>query len=167
MRRRVTNARMCTSLSRKRCRPRSSTRQRTVWLNSSGVRLAMGVALACGRGACQSHRGALAAGVLTCCGADVRTWVVRRTGIACAVLLALAAGGCGTRQGRGGAPTATATPAAVLRVATSGDYAPFSLVNADGEFTGMDVEIAARLASDLGMQLALTRFTWAELDAAV
>lgn len=55
-----------------------------------------------------------------------------------------------------------APPAAadVLRVGTSGDYAPFSL---DGG--GFDLEVARRLASDWGMELRLVPFVWPALSA--
>ena len=55
-----------------------------------------------------------------------------------------------------------ALPAAadVLRVGTSGDYAPFSL---DGG--GFDLEVARRLASDWGMELRLVPFVWPALSA--
>ncbi|HTY18964.1 MAG TPA: transporter substrate-binding domain-containing protein [Myxococcota bacterium] len=64
-------------------------------------------------------------------------------------LLALAAAG----------PAFAAEPA-VLRVGTSGDYAPFSQ---DGR--GFDVEVARRMAPDLGVEIAWVPFRWPELSA--
>jgi len=60
---------------------------------------------------------------------------------------------------------ARAQPAAqlpLLRVGTSGDYAPFSK---DG--AGFDIELARQLAADLGYRLELVPFRWPELAAAV
>ena len=66
------------------------------------------------------------------------------------------------------APTSAAAgaPAAsdsVLRVGTSGDYAPFSSIEASGQRSGFDVELAERLASDLGLELRWVAFRWPEL----
>jgi len=58
-----------------------------------------------------------------------------------------------------------AAPAA-LRVATTGDYAPFSSTDAAGQRRGLDVEVAARLATDIGQRLAWVAVTWPTLDAA-
>src|SRR2546422_266200 len=49
-----------------------------------------------------------------------------------------------------------------LRVGTSGDYPPFSLVR-DGRLEGLDVEIARRFAHDGGRRLELVPFRWPEL----
>ncbi len=46
----------------------------------------------------------------------------------------------------------------VLRIGTSGDYAPFSL---DG--TGFDVDVAELLSAELGMPIEWRRFRWPEL----
>jgi cyclohexadienyl dehydratase len=54
-----------------------------------------------------------------------------------------------------------------LRVATSGDYPPFTSVAADGARTGLDVAIATRLAADLGRQLVWVPLAWPELADAV
>jgi cyclohexadienyl dehydratase len=55
--------------------------------------------------------------------------------------------------------------AAPLRVGSSGDYAPFSELASDGTWHGFDLEIARRLARDLGMRLELVRFRWPQLLA--
>lgn len=49
-----------------------------------------------------------------------------------------------------------------LRVGTSGDYAPYSLNGA-----GFDIEVAQRMASDLGYQIEWVPFTWPTLTTAV
>jgi cyclohexadienyl dehydratase len=78
-----------------------------------------------------------------------------------AIVLALVAGAvCGCAALR---PKPPAPP--VLRVATSGDYAPFSLTK-DGELQGLDIDVARRLAADLGMQLQFITLPWSDLDAA-
>jgi cyclohexadienyl dehydratase len=53
----------------------------------------------------------------------------------------------------------------VLRVATSGDYAPFSLAG-DGGLEGLDIEVARRLGTDLGMPVEFVSVPWTELTAA-
>lgn len=50
--------------------------------------------------------------------------------------------------------------APVLRIGTSGDYAPFSL---DGQ--GFDVRVAESFAEDLGYELVWVPFRWPELEA--
>ncbi len=64
----------------------------------------------------------------------------------------------------------------VLRVGTSGDYPPFSVRSAAAEGTagrevpgrgGFDVEVARRLASDLGFDLEFRSFDWPGLAGAV
>lgn len=51
-----------------------------------------------------------------------------------------------------------------LRVGMSGDYQPFSLCEgSSSECRGLDVEIAQRLAIDLGVTLEIIRFRWPEL----
>ena len=50
----------------------------------------------------------------------------------------------------------------VLRVGTSGDYAPFSLGGA-----GFDVDVAAALAKDLGLRVEWVRFRWPELRSMI
>jgi cyclohexadienyl dehydratase len=51
-----------------------------------------------------------------------------------------------------------------LRVGTSGDYAPFSIVKG-GKFEGFDVAVARRFAADTGRRVELVRFRWPELSA--
>ncbi|MDX2167064.1 MAG: transporter substrate-binding domain-containing protein [Deltaproteobacteria bacterium] len=64
--------------------------------------------------------------------------------------------------------TRSAPPAAAaLRVATSGDYAPFSSIDSAGQRRGLDVALGQRFAADLGRQLDWTRFTWPALDTDV
>jgi ABC-type amino acid transport substrate-binding protein len=50
----------------------------------------------------------------------------------------------------------------VLRIATSGDYAPFSLRSTDG-LSGLDVDLARRLGSDLDCEIEWVVFRWPEL----
>jgi len=51
---------------------------------------------------------------------------------------------------------------AALRVGTSGDYAPFSAIEA-GRLTGFDLAVARAFARDRGRPLALVRFDWPAL----
>jgi cyclohexadienyl dehydratase len=54
---------------------------------------------------------------------------------------------------------------AVLRVGTSGDYAPFSLRAPAGELTGFDVAVAQRFAHDVGREVVFVPFRWPDLVA--
>ena len=47
----------------------------------------------------------------------------------------------------------------VLRVATTGDYAPFSL-DAHGHLSGADIELARDLAAHLGAEPVFVRTSW-------
>lgn len=51
----------------------------------------------------------------------------------------------------------------VLRVGMTGDYKPFSYRGGDGQFIGLDVEIAQNLADALGVKLELVPTTWPNL----
>jgi cyclohexadienyl dehydratase len=62
-------------------------------------------------------------------------------------------------------PPRAEAPLPVLRVATSGDYAPFSSER-NGLPVGMDVEVAERLGRDLGMRVELVHIDWPGLAAA-
>lgn len=51
-----------------------------------------------------------------------------------------------------------------LNVCTTGDYRPFTFLDADpDEFTGIDVDMARDLADDLGVEIEWTRTTWDDL----
>lgn len=54
-----------------------------------------------------------------------------------------------------------------LRVGTSGDYAPFSVRDAQGTVRGFDAEIADALARDLGFELEWVSFRWPTLQRQV
>jgi cyclohexadienyl dehydratase len=59
---------------------------------------------------------------------------------------------------------APARPAAkVLRVGSSGDYAPFS-IHTEAGWGGFDVEVARRFAQDTGRTLELVEFRWPALE---
>ena len=53
--------------------------------------------------------------------------------------------------------------AAPLRVATSGDYPPFSVRGEKGAYAGFDVELARAYARDTDRRLELVPFRWPEL----
>ncbi|HKT74784.1 MAG TPA: transporter substrate-binding domain-containing protein [Steroidobacteraceae bacterium] len=50
----------------------------------------------------------------------------------------------------------------VLRVATTGDYAPFS-IEADGNLRGIDIELAQDLGRKLGVKVVFVRTSWGTL----
>lgn len=57
-----------------------------------------------------------------------------------------------------------ARAAGVLRIGTPGDYAPFSLA-VDGRLSGVDVELATRLAAALGLRPVFIQTSWKNLMA--
>jgi cyclohexadienyl dehydratase len=57
--------------------------------------------------------------------------------------------------------------AAKLRVGTSGDYAPFSLREADGTHRGFSIDLAERYAKDRGLELEFVAFRWPSLRGAL
>lgn len=50
-------------------------------------------------------------------------------------------------------------------MATSGDYAPFSLTTSAGAYEGLDLDIVRRLGTDLGCDITFVPFKWPELNA--
>ena len=54
-------------------------------------------------------------------------------------------------------------PRATLTVATSGDYAPFSVTQPDGRLEGFDLTLARAYARDRGLELRLVRLSWPDL----
>lgn len=50
----------------------------------------------------------------------------------------------------------------VLRVGTTGDYPPFSMADG-GDYTGVDIDLARRLADGLGVDLVFVPTTWPTL----
>ncbi len=53
-----------------------------------------------------------------------------------------------------------------VRVGTTGDYAPYSFRDLDtGGFKGFDIDVARRLAADMGVKLELVQATWPTLMA--
>jgi cyclohexadienyl dehydratase len=81
----------------------------------------------------------------------------------------------GTVSGR---PAASATPAAAapapsrlddvlarhtLRVCTTGDYKPYSFLKPDGQFEGIDIDLAESLAKSLGVKAEYVKTSWSNL----
>src|SRR6478752_3283243 len=63
-----------------------------------------------------------------------------------------------------GSPTLDRIRAAgVLRVGTTGDYTPFSLIQSDGSYRGADIDMAQDLAAMLGVRLQFVPTVWVEL----
>lgn len=51
-----------------------------------------------------------------------------------------------------------------IRVGTTGDYKPFSYLNpATGEYEGHDIDMAKKLADDLGVKVVFVKTTWPTL----
>ncbi len=87
--------------------------------------------------------------------------------LAALVVAALTGVGAWPAQGAGAAAAQTAP---LLRVGTSGDYTPFSLLTpADdaatgaGNYSGLDIEVARRFANDRGYSLEFVPFKWPDL----
>jgi cyclohexadienyl dehydratase len=53
--------------------------------------------------------------------------------------------------------------AGVLRVGTTGDYTPFSLLQPDGSYQGADIDMAHNLAETIGAGLHFVPSVWVEL----
>jgi cyclohexadienyl dehydratase len=83
----------------------------------------------------------------------------------------------GTVSGR---PAASATPAPAaaapapsrlddvlarrtLRVCTTGDYKPYSFLKPDGQFEGIDIDLAESLAKSLGVKAEYVKTSWSNL----
>ena len=62
-------------------------------------------------------------------------------------------------RGEGGPVLDRVRATRVLRVATTGDYAPFSL-EANGSLSGADIELARDLATHLGVEPVFVRTSW-------
>lgn len=63
-----------------------------------------------------------------------------------------------------GSPTLDRIRAAgVLRVGTTGDYTPFSLLRPDGTYEGADIAMAHDLAARIGVRIAFVPTVWVEL----
>src|SRR5205085_12402235 len=53
--------------------------------------------------------------------------------------------------------------AGVLRVGTTGDYTPFSLLRPDGSYIGADIDMAHDLAERLGVDIEFVPSVWIDL----
>ena len=63
-----------------------------------------------------------------------------------------------------GSPTLDRIRAAgVLRVGTTGDYTPFSLLQRDGSYAGADIDMARDLARTIGVGLEFVATVWVDL----
>jgi cyclohexadienyl dehydratase len=80
-------------------------------------------------------------------------------------LLVAIAWPCGIATGQHGA-TGPTLAGSILRVGTSGDYAPFSTLTGEDpiEFAGFDIAVARAYAADRGFELRFVRFVWHELS---
>lgn len=52
-----------------------------------------------------------------------------------------------------------------VRIGLTGDYRPFSSLNKDGQYLGLDVDLARSLAGALGLKLVIVRTSWPTLSA--
>ena len=81
----------------------------------------------------------------------------------------------GSVTGASSAPAAVPAPAPsssrlddvlsrhTLRVCTTGDYKPFSFVKPDGQFEGIDIDMAESLAKSLGVKAEFVKTSWSNL----
>lgn len=82
------------------------------------------------------------------------------------MLAALALPLIGPALAEGGATLERVRKAGVLRVGMTGDYFPYSFRDVKtGGFQGYEVQVAERLAADLGVRLQLVQATWPTLVA--
>jgi cyclohexadienyl dehydratase len=70
---------------------------------------------------------------------------------------------CGIARAQ--AVTADAAPS-ILRVGTSGDYAPFSQLTGS-EYSGFDIAVARAYAAERGLELQFVKFSWDELSGSL
>jgi cyclohexadienyl dehydratase len=88
-----------------------------------------------------------------------------RSLIACALALALLCAGAVQTHAQPSLLDAIRARGSV-RVGTTGDYSPYSFRDLDsGGFKGFDIDVAHRLAGDLGVRLELVQATWPTLMA--
>jgi len=92
------------------------------------------------------------------------------TVLSAAVMLALIAG-CGSTSPTATPPTAPPRSAGLaqilqrgtVRVCSTGDYRPFTFRDPQGNWSGLDIEMAHDMAARLGVQLDVVPTTWAHL----
>src|SRR5262245_22927056 len=72
------------------------------------------------------------------------------------VTLAAALCACGQK------PLTPISAEPIVRIGTSGDYAPFSKAG-----SGFDIAVAGKMAKDLGYRIEWVTFTWPELGARI
>jgi cyclohexadienyl dehydratase len=56
-----------------------------------------------------------------------------------------------------------AMKAGVLKICSPGDYKPFSFMQADGRFEGLDVDLMESLAASMGVKTEFVKTTWAKM----
>ena len=56
-----------------------------------------------------------------------------------------------------------AMKAGVLKICSPGDYKPFSFMQGDGRFEGLDVDLMESLAASLGVKTEFVKTTWAKM----
>jgi cyclohexadienyl dehydratase len=82
--------------------------------------------------------------------------------IACLVLL-IASGVTACHQQAAPTDLNRIVSGGVVRVCSTGDYRPFTYRNPQGQWSGMDVDLAGNLATHLGVTLRLVPTTWSNL----
>lgn len=50
-----------------------------------------------------------------------------------------------------------------LRICTTGDYKPYSFLRQDGQFEGIDIDLAESLAKSLGAKTEYVKTSWSNL----
>lgn len=55
----------------------------------------------------------------------------------------------------------------VLLTGTTGDYKPLTFLESDGSYTGFDIEVAERIAKELGVEIQFVPTSWPTLTADV
>jgi cyclohexadienyl dehydratase len=94
--------------------------------------------------------------------------VKRMTAIALAAVLALVAGCAATTPTSPTAPPPAAGLSQVLqrgtvRVCSTGDYRPFTYRDTQGNWSGLDIDMANNMAAQLGVRLEVVPTKWANL----
>jgi cyclohexadienyl dehydratase len=99
---------------------------------------------------------------------------ILRTATACAALLGFAIGAQAQTVETGsiaGKPTPAAPSSrldeiltrATLRICTTGDYKPYSFLKPDGQFEGIDIDMAQNLAQSMNVKAEFVKTSWSNL----
>ena len=88
-------------------------------------------------------------------------WPKTVTGVLAGVLLVVA--GCSSEAPAANARIAQLKEQGTIRVCTTGDYRPFTFLDDNGSWSGLDIDMANDMAKQLGVRADFVQTTWASL----